>query len=97
MDKLEDGRIKALTRNILAMEVETVFDLDRDVSGPPSHRPFCNFVADGRPMYVHPELVEDEEVLKKLIEHGLKHTSEEDTNKMNEKEAQKKKDDDDWL
>ena len=67
--------IQAKTRNIWAREVHTVFDMDRDViplsvltSGKsPLTRPFCNFIAKGLPMYVHPELIHDAILREKLF------------------------------
>eukprot|EP00557_Chaetoceros_sp_GSL56_P004538 CAMPEP_0176501484 /NCGR_PEP_ID=MMETSP0200_2-20121128/14183_1 /TAXON_ID=947934 /ORGANISM="Chaetoceros sp., Strain GSL56" /LENGTH=296 /DNA_ID=CAMNT_0017900369 /DNA_START=36 /DNA_END=926 /DNA_ORIENTATION=+ len=53
--------LKATTRNVLAMKVETVFDPDIDVThDPKTYRPFCNFMVKGKPFFIHPELVKDD-------------------------------------
>lgn len=59
--------LKAITRNILAMRVETVFDPATDVEPYKGIRPFCNFTAKGRPLFLHPELLNDIELRKQLI------------------------------
>ena len=60
--------LKATTRNFFAMSVETVFDPDTDVEhDPKNYRPFCNFAAKGMPLFLHPHLVEDEELRIKLV------------------------------
>ena len=60
---------RIVTRDILARRVETVFDPATDVSTPPNGitRPFCNFVVKGTPMYVHPELLHDDELRAQLF------------------------------
>ena len=59
----ENLLIKATTRNIFALPVETIFDPRTDVVfkgvAKKTDRPFCNFIAEGVPLYVHPELVRD--------------------------------------
>jgi hypothetical protein len=53
--------LKATTRNVFAMKVETVFDPDVDVThDPKSYRPFCNFMVRGKPFFIHPELIKDD-------------------------------------
>ena len=65
----ENGLIRITTRDILARKVETVFDPKTDVSLPPKQnsRPFCNFVVNGAPMFVHQELVRDNELRVQLL------------------------------
>lgn len=58
---------EAVTANLMGMRVTTSFDLAA-VQPPTGTRPFCNFVAAGVPMYVHPELVNDKAFVRKLIE-----------------------------
>lgn len=60
---------RIVTRDILARRVVTVFDPATDVSTPPNGitRPFCNFVVRGTPMYVHPELLHDDELRAQLF------------------------------
>lgn len=43
----QEWLLKATTRNIAAMKVETVFDPKTDVEQYHGIRPFCNFVAKG--------------------------------------------------
>jgi hypothetical protein len=63
-------QVKATTRNILARPVITVFDIYQDViplsvirsskdAQSMFRAPFCNFIANGVNMYVHPELIHD--------------------------------------
>ena len=66
--------VKIITRDILAREVETIFDPATDVSPPPSNisRPFCNFLVKNTsgswlPAYVHPELVHDDKLRLQLV------------------------------
>jgi len=82
----QEWLLKATTRNIAAMKVETVFDPKTDVEQYSGIRPFCNFVAKGVPMYVHPELILDDELRVELV-------GEEEAMPKNEKPP--KKDDDD--
>jgi len=67
----EHRLIKAQTRNIFALPVETVFDPYTDVINEnvakKNNRPFCNFIAKGVPLYVHPNLVLDEELRVLLV------------------------------
>jgi hypothetical protein len=49
------------------MKVETVFDPKTDVEQYSGIRPFCNFVAKGIPLYVHPELILDDELRVDLV------------------------------
>jgi len=83
--------VKAITMNILSMRVETVFDPATDVTNASNHRPFCNFVAGGLPMYVHPELIYDDELRMQLVGKEWTETQEK------AKDAAKKQDDDDFL
>eukprot|EP00978_Attheya_sp_CCMP212_P003187 scaffold6581_cov57-Attheya_sp.AAC.15 len=59
--------LKATTRNIIAMKVETIFDPAKDIMPAPGSRPFCNMVAKGMPMFVHPELIFDETLRTQLL------------------------------
>lgn len=63
----QEWLLKATTRNIAAIKVETVFDPKTDVEPYSGIRPFCNFVAKGVPMYVHPELIMDDELRIALV------------------------------
>jgi hypothetical protein len=63
----QEWLLKATTRNIAAMKVETVFDPKTDVEQYSGIRPFCNFVAKGIPLYVHPELILDDELRVDLV------------------------------
>ena len=55
--------IRATTRTLLATQLETVFDPSTIVPAQNS-RPFCNFTANGIPMYCHPQLLHDPRLLK---------------------------------
>ena len=57
--------VRATTRTLLSTKLETVFD-PSTIIAPSNSRPFCNFIADGVPMYVHPELIDDPRFLKIL-------------------------------
>lgn len=60
--------MKATTRNFFAMQVETVFDPDVDVThDPKTYRPFCNFMVKGLPLFIHPELLNDTDLRIKLL------------------------------
>lgn len=59
--------IKATTRNIFAWKVETIFNPQTDVAQYTGWRPFCNFIAKGVPMYVHPELILDKKLCSQLV------------------------------
>jgi hypothetical protein len=63
------GLVRIITRDILTRRVETIFDPARDVAPPPTvtSRPFCNFLVRGIPMYVHPELIHDDELRYRLL------------------------------
>jgi len=72
----EHRLVKAKTRNIFALPVETIFDPNTDVVyegvAKKTNRPFCNFIAKGVPLYVHPELIQDEELRFLLLGTGPK-------------------------
>ena len=61
--------IRMVTRDILARKVETIFDPSKDVATPSSSnsRPFCNFMVNGLPFYIHPELITDNELRVQLV------------------------------
>mmetsp|Transcript_45265 Transcript_45265/g.137906 ORF Transcript_45265/g.137906 Transcript_45265/m.137906 type:complete len:244 (-) Transcript_45265:115-846(-) len=59
--------LKATTRSIATMKVETVFDPATDVTQPTGNRPFCNFLVRGIPMYIHPEMIYDESLRIQLV------------------------------
>ncbi|KAL3821633.1 hypothetical protein ACHAXA_006053 [Cyclostephanos tholiformis] len=88
------GLVRIVTRDILARRVETVFDPATDVSPPPnvSSRPFCNFIVKGMPMYVHPELVHDEELRFRLLGEDMQQQA-----KNVEARNKAKSDDDEFL
>jgi len=61
--------LRVTTRDILARQVVTVFD-PKDVTPPTSTnntRPFCNFMLEERPFYIHPELVNDDKLRAQLV------------------------------
>ena len=82
-------KVKMVTRDILARQVETIFDPATEVSPPAKNntRPFCNFMVRGKPFYIHPDLVKDDKVRVQLVA--------EDQEAV--KEIKKKTDDDEFL
>jgi hypothetical protein len=91
LERVDDTQIKATTANILGMRVETTFDPSKDVGKAAGSRPFCNFTAKGLPMYVHPEMVYDDDLRLQLI-------GEADLENLEKaKEAAEKNKDDDFL
>lgn len=63
----QDYLIKATWRNMFVMKQETVFDPATDVTEYKGIRPFCNFIAKGVPLFVHPEVVMDDNLRKQLL------------------------------
>lgn len=63
----QEWLLKATTRNMLAMKVETVFDPRTDIASYSGIRPFANFIAKGVPLYVHPDLILDDELRTQLL------------------------------
>lgn len=59
--------IKATWRNLFVLKQETIFDPLIDVTPYDGNRPFCNFFVRGIPLYVHPELVMEDTLRKKLL------------------------------
>jgi hypothetical protein len=55
----KDFLFKATSRSLFLTQVDTVFDPESDVTVYKGFRPLCNFVAKGRPLYVHPEYLYD--------------------------------------
>jgi hypothetical protein len=92
-DKVDEGsgrRVRIVTRDIFARKVITVFDPSTDVSRPGSgnSRPFCNFLVNGMPFYIHPDFLNDIKLRVQLVgEEGLE----------NAEETKKKTDDDEFL
>lgn len=85
--------IKATTRNILGMKVETVFDPITDVERSNSSRPFCNLQAKGMPLYIHPELLYNEPLRTQLLSVIQDPAKEEQQKEF----AKQQKQDDDFL
>eukprot|EP00560_Eucampia_antarctica_P006403 CAMPEP_0197828064 /NCGR_PEP_ID=MMETSP1437-20131217/4708_1 /TAXON_ID=49252 ORGANISM="Eucampia antarctica, Strain CCMP1452" /NCGR_SAMPLE_ID=MMETSP1437 /ASSEMBLY_ACC=CAM_ASM_001096 /LENGTH=228 /DNA_ID=CAMNT_0043429145 /DNA_START=187 /DNA_END=873 /DNA_ORIENTATION=+ len=63
----EEELLKATTRNILGVTVETIFDPNKDVVPYKGNRPFCNFLANDKSLYVHPELIHDQKLYAQLF------------------------------
>jgi hypothetical protein len=59
--------VKATWRNFLVMRRETVFDPATDVQPYKGIRPFCNFVAKGVPLFIHPEVLLDDKLRLQLL------------------------------
>jgi len=89
----EQNLVKATTANILGMRVETIFDPATDVGKALGSRPFCNFTAKGLPMYVHPEMVYDDELRVQLVGEAELEQQE----KAKEAAAKNKQEDDEFL
>lgn len=89
----ERNLIKATTANILGMRVETIFDPATDVGKAAGSRPFCNFTAKGLPMYVHPDMVYDDELRLQLVGEAELELQE----KAKEAAKKNKQDDDEFL
>jgi hypothetical protein len=53
----KDYLYKATSRSLFLTRIETVFNPETDVTEYKGFKPLCNFVAKGRPLYVHPEYV----------------------------------------
>lgn len=87
--------VRAITRDLYAREVETIFDPATDVDPPPekTSRPFCNFVVKGLPMYVHPNMVDDLELAIQLV--GKEEEPKEEDAEA--KKMRKKMEEDDFL
>lgn len=58
--------LRAITKNILLMTVETVFDPNKDIQPYDGYRPIANFAAKNKALYVHPELLFDETLRKQM-------------------------------
>jgi len=85
--------LKAKTRNFFSLPVETVFDPRTDVEydvSKKTNRPFCNFIANGVPLFVHPNLIHEAE-LKLLLFGPVKDS----IGQKNTGEGNDKKDDED--
>ena len=82
--------VKATWRNFMLMKQETVFDPATDVTEYKGIRPFCNFVAKGVPLFVHAEILLDDDLRKQLV-------GEEDAKKYNMPTKENRKDDEDEL
>ena len=59
--------VKATWRNFLLIRKEIIFDPRVDVSEYKGIRPFCNFMAKGIPLFIHAELLMDDELRKQLL------------------------------
>lgn len=98
-EKDEELLMEAVTCNILGMKVKTIFNPSIDITSP-NKRPFCNFIAKGIPMYMHPTLIEDDVVRKQLfLDAADTLPKKDDSAAANDKKDDKniKKDDDDFL
>lgn len=83
--------LKATTRNLLAMPVQTVFDPAQEAEPYTGVRPFCNFLVKGSlPLFVHPELIHDAQLRKQLL-------GEEPCTLTPEQQKMRQKDDDEFL
>lgn len=84
--------LKATTRNILGLTVETTFDPVKDVQPYNGNRPFCNFIANDKKLFVHPELIHDPKLYRQLFGES-KEEKEEKFKKEQEKNEQKSEED----
>jgi len=84
----EKKQMKIITRDFFTRRLETVFDpyvdIETDIGG--TYRPFCNFKVKGLPFYVHPEMIQSDEVRNLLIDEKV----------LNPNATEDKSKDDDW-
>jgi hypothetical protein len=59
--------IKSTRRNFLLMKKEMVFDPSTDCEPYKGYRPFCNFLANKVPHYIHPEALLFDDLRKHLL------------------------------
>ena len=107
--KMNERLVKATSRNLLSMQVETIFHPQHDVlhAGQfQTYRPFCNFKVkkDGKdfPLFVHPEMLHDEKLRLLLLGEEIVNAGIKEEENVLEKEGlvqgvkkRNKKDDDD--
>lgn len=105
--KCQKMLLKATTRNVFSIKVETVFDPDVDVThDPKTYRPFCNFMVKGKPFFIHPELIKDDLLRMQLLgkekgilangeELGMDSTTNNSSTKNDRKTKRKRSDPDD--
>lgn len=86
----ENKLLQAITCNILGMKVKTIFNPSIDITSP-NKRPFCNFIAKGMPMYIHPQLMEDEKLRRQFFGDAAD-TLPKKTDEMRKEEKEEKKD-----
>merc|ERR1711957_51411 len=101
MGEKEKMLLKAVTRNMFAITVETIFDPKTDVVyedvAKKTNRPFCNFIAKGVPLYVHPQLIQDGDLRALLVGGGDSSDSDGGATIEGDLGGQKKKPDDNVL
>jgi len=97
-DKENSELLQAITCNIVGMKVETIFNPNTDITSP-NKRPFCNFIAKGMPMYIHPELIEDDKLRRQLFLDAADTLPKkgDDAKKDDTADKKVKKDDDDFI
>ncbi|GMH67895.1 hypothetical protein TL16_g08522, partial [Triparma laevis f. inornata] len=71
LEKVNENDYSAVTVNMFAQKMSTTFTLDQIELSDSLNRPFCNFIANGMPMYVHGELLNDKKLLKSLMKRNL--------------------------
>ena len=61
--------LRATTRSIFLGKVEHVFDPVTDIKGVPGGtiRPFCSFLANDSPLYIHEQMIEDPKLSQHLF------------------------------
>lgn len=64
-----DFLLKATTRSVFAMNVIHIFDPQTDITGVPGGtiRPFCSFFANGKPLYIHEQMIQDPKLCQNLF------------------------------
>ena len=112
-DDSKERWVKATTRNLLSMQVETIFHPQYDVihAGQfKTYRPFCNFQVKNNgkqvPLFVHPQMVHDaqlrlwllgEEPVEAESNNGEENVWEKEGLVQGSKKRNKKDGDDDFL
>jgi hypothetical protein len=61
--------LKATTRNLFSMKCETIFDPSqvKHIGEFQTYRPFCNFMVKDKHFFIHPELLQDDDLRIQLL------------------------------
>lgn len=93
--------LKATTRNLFSMKCETIFDPSqvKHIGEFQTYRPFCNFMVKDKHFFIHPELLQDDDLRIQLLgkEKGTLIPNHSDGMTDTKKNEKKKDPDDDFL